>query len=455
MDEPTADGAEIALIDCGLMATINEEDRDHMISAVIHLANKDYANLVDDFVNLKILPKGSNRAAIVPLMDKALSPYVVGGGMKKYETRFLDTYGMKKENLSAQVGGFKAMTQDMLIILNDIPFSIPPYFAILGRAIIALEGIALSGDPGYGIIMEAYPFIARKLLREDRPEVQAALQEVLYSGDGSSSRMRLSRFLTLLNNAAGQVETEEGATFVDLDAVPEDGISFKEGLKYLLSDKAESLRNLLEVEVDMIVDILSRQIFRKGMDEAISAMTPKPPSIPVWGDLLPKPPKLDEIPHPLVLAPSNGGVAPIMKMITMKELKDVAAPSLSQEEELFALGIADAASEFFGEEVGAFVKGESVLSAKSAEIVLAGLRSGLISQTNSVSPQAIQATLNGASNVLSLVQSNSGERTQVEAELKGAIDSLDDAEKARLDHIANQIIEKAISRIRVRFTKMA
>ena len=40
-------GAKLALIDCGLMASIDEVDRDNMISAVIHLANKNYAALVD------------------------------------------------------------------------------------------------------------------------------------------------------------------------------------------------------------------------------------------------------------------------------------------------------------------------------------------------------------------------------------------------------------------------
>jgi len=38
------------------------------------------------------------------------------------------------------------MTQDALTVLNDIPFSIPPYFALLARAIVTLEGIALTGD---------------------------------------------------------------------------------------------------------------------------------------------------------------------------------------------------------------------------------------------------------------------------------------------------------------------
>ena len=196
MNEPTESGATLALIDCGLMASIESADRDNMISAVIHLANKDYASLVDDFINLKILPADSERATIIPLMDKALSPYVQGGGAKKYEEELRKLYGMEeRDNMQAQVGGFQAMTQDALTVLNDVPFSIPPYFAILGRAIVTLEGIALTGNPDYGIIMESYPFIARKLLREGRPEIQKALQEVLYSSGSSneSSGFKLTR----------------------------------------------------------------------------------------------------------------------------------------------------------------------------------------------------------------------------------------------------------------------
>lgn len=100
------------------MANINEKDRDNMISAVIHLANKDYASLVDDFIHLGILPVNSDRAAIIPLMDKALSPYVKGGGAKKYEEELKKIYGMEDgSNMQSQVGGFQAMTQGRLCIV--------------------------------------------------------------------------------------------------------------------------------------------------------------------------------------------------------------------------------------------------------------------------------------------------------------------------------------------------
>jgi len=463
LDTPTENGEELALIDCGLMAEINEVDRDFMISAVIHLANKDYASLVDDFIQLKILPDDTNRAAVIPLMDKALSPYVKGGGAKKYEEELKKLYNMEDGNMQSQVGGFQAMTQDALTVLNDVPFSIPPYFAILGRAIVTLEGVALTGNPDYGIILEAYPFIARKLLTRESSTVQSALQEVLYGssnsdGDGTSG-LKLSRLLALLNNAAGSVATQDGAVFVDIDAVPEDGISFREGLKFIMSDDAESLRSLLEPEVDSIVDILTRQIFRQGVQEAIVALTPpRPPSIPFLGDILPASPKLEELPLPVLLPGAEGVRSPSFVVTTIKQLTDAVAPKLSQDDELFALGLADAAEEFFGEGVGDFVRGESVLSTKSIEILLSGLRSGVVGKTDLLSPEAIQTVIDTLSSSLTLIQqqgsSSPESELSMETELKDAVNILDASEKERLDDIVDEVTKRSMTRLLQRLSNV-
>merc|ERR1719217_99405 len=230
-------GAKLILIDFGLVAKVEQEDMDAMVSSIVHLANKDYAALVDDFIRLNILPDDCNRGKVIPLMDKALSPYVKGGGAKQYEAELKKLYGMGG-SIDSTVGGFQAMTNDMLTVLNDIPFSIPAYFALLARAVVTLEGLALSADPGYGLIIEAYPFVARKLLSSDRPELQQALQEVLYSGgsmDGMRGVVTPTRLASLLNSAQGIVAKQEGQAFVDLDAVPEDGVSTADALKYVLS----------------------------------------------------------------------------------------------------------------------------------------------------------------------------------------------------------------------------
>mmetsp|Transcript_17962 Transcript_17962/g.36203 ORF Transcript_17962/g.36203 Transcript_17962/m.36203 type:complete len:989 (+) Transcript_17962:82-3048(+) len=445
LNEPTEEGYTVALIDCGLMARIDQDDRDNMISAVIHLANKDYASLVDDFISLKILPADSDRAAIIPLMDKALSPYVKGGGAKKYEEELKKLYNMEDGDMQSQVGGFQAMTQDALTVLNDIPFSIPPYFAILGRAIVTLEGIALTGDPNYGIIMESYPFIARKLLREDRPEIQSALQEVLYSGSGGGA-LKMTRLLALLNNAAGAISTKEGAAFVDLDAVPEDGIEFADGLKFLMSDNAESLRTLLEGEVDSIVDIVSRQILRKGLSEAIVALTPpRPPSLPFIGSVLPQPPQLDEMPLPLLL-PGRGGSAPSVAVLTLKEFIDLLAPKLDRDEEIYAISLGEAAGEFFGQDAADFVMGDGVLSAKSGQMVLGAVRSGVFGQQSELLSGALaQQVLSAVSSLLNNI-GGEGRSGNLESTLDESMSKLSDSERARLDSIVQELTQRSIER---------
>jgi len=394
LDEPTEEGHKVALIDCGLMANIDQADRDKMISAVIHLANKDYTSLVTDFMDLGILPDDCDKPTIIPLMDKALSPYVQGGGAKKYEEELKRMYGMDADaKLSSQVGGFQAMTQDALTVLNDVPFAIPPYFAILGRAIVTLEGVALTGDEEYGIIMESYPFIARKLLREDRPEIQRALVEVLFndnssSSEGESGGLKFTRLLAILNNAAGSVGKQNGGVFVDLDAIPDDGLSFSEGLRFLLSDQAESLRSLLESEIDNIIDIVLRQILRKGASEVVVALTPpRPPSIPFFGDIFGSlastitgsatPPKLDEVPLPFLLPGKDGEVtSPSVAMMTVQEFIDALGPKLSREDEVYAIGLSDVAEDFFGPELAEFLRGNSVLSAQTAQIIVTSLKNG-------------------------------------------------------------------------------
>ena len=84
-------------------------------------------------------------------MDKALTPYVKGGGAERYAEELKKIYGMEegKGGIASTAGGFQQMTSDAITVLNDVPFSIPPYFALLGRAIVTLEGVALTGDPTY------------------------------------------------------------------------------------------------------------------------------------------------------------------------------------------------------------------------------------------------------------------------------------------------------------------
>lgn len=78
------DAGKLCLLDFGLVAEVPEPDREAMVSATIHLANRDWASLVDDFVALDFLPEDCDRGVIIPVMDRVLSPYLAGGGAKAF-----------------------------------------------------------------------------------------------------------------------------------------------------------------------------------------------------------------------------------------------------------------------------------------------------------------------------------------------------------------------------------
>ena len=478
--------AKLYLIDFGLVAQVRQEDMDGapglmttrtrtltgprrlgcsraprplrvgpaaMISSIIHLANKDYPALVDDFIDLKILPADCNRPKIVPLMDKALTPYVKGGGAKKYEEELKNMYGMDG-SMDSTVGGFQAMTQDMLTVLNDIPFSIPPYFALLARAVVTLEGIALTADPDYGLVLEAYPFVARKLMSEDRPELQRALQQVLYGGGGGETvgKVTPTRLASLLNSAYGLAAKQEGAVFVDLDAVPEDGISLEQGLSFVLSEKGSSLRNLLGEEATTAADLLLRQALRKAVPAAFNAL-PRPPTLP----FLPPPPDPLTLPAPFLLpdAAAPGGVRPAL--LPPQDVLEALAPKLTREEEIYALSLTDLAKQTLGAEVGELVGGDVAASPlRTLRTLLSFVASAPLPAEGGPLPDAVQARLPDAARQLSELlpeQRAATEHAQAGGSLGGvdevnaAVAALDGRERAELDEQTGRVLAELQARL--------
>lgn len=114
-----------------------------MIEAIAHLIHRDYSAIVKDFVKLGFIPEGVNLEPILPVLAKVFDQALEGGGAKNIN--------------------FQELASDLAQITFDYPFRIPPYFALIIRAIGVLEGIALVGNPDFAIVDEAYPYIAQVL----------------------------------------------------------------------------------------------------------------------------------------------------------------------------------------------------------------------------------------------------------------------------------------------------
>ena len=56
---------------------------------------------------------------------------------------------------------FKRVTDDMSGVMYKFPFRIPPYYALIIRSLVTLEGIALSVDPKFKILGAAIPILLR------------------------------------------------------------------------------------------------------------------------------------------------------------------------------------------------------------------------------------------------------------------------------------------------------
>ncbi|GBF99091.1 hypothetical protein Rsub_11900 [Raphidocelis subcapitata] len=171
----TPDG-RLAILDFGLMTEVDDGIKYGMIEAISHLIHRDYDAIVLDFVTLQFIPEGTDLRPILPVLAKVFDAALEGGGAKNIN--------------------FQELAADLAQITFDYPFRIPPYFALIIRAIGVLEGIALVGDPDFAIVDEAYPYIAKRLLTDSSPRLQDALRYMVY---GKEKVFDADRLIDLLN----------------------------------------------------------------------------------------------------------------------------------------------------------------------------------------------------------------------------------------------------------------
>jgi len=175
------------------MTEITDNQKYGMIEAIAHLLNRDYSEIGQDFINLGFIPEGTDTKPIVPALTKVFDVALAGGGAKSIN--------------------FQELAADLAQITFDYPFTIPPYFALVIRAISVLEGIALVGNPNFAIIDEAYPYIARRLMTDDSPRLKDALRYMVYGKEGLFDAERLIDLLQALEKFSAVRDDGDGSAF--------------------------------------------------------------------------------------------------------------------------------------------------------------------------------------------------------------------------------------------------
>ncbi len=200
----------LAYVDFGMMDSLSNADRLTLTGAVVHLINRDFAGLAQDFVDLGFLNPKTELTPIIPALEE-----VLGGALGDNVGSF----------------NFKAITDRFSELMYAYPFRVPARFALIIRAVVSQEGLAMRLDPSFRIIRVAYPYVARRLLAGDTAEMREKLLEVLFDADGRLQLERLENLLAVVDN------DESGGA----DLLPVAGA----GLKLLFGEGGRSLRERL------------------------------------------------------------------------------------------------------------------------------------------------------------------------------------------------------------------
>jgi len=207
-----ADYGNLAYVDFGMMDTITNSDRLTLIKAIVHIINEEYFLLAKDFQKLGFLTKEQDLQKLVePLKE------VLGG------------------SLSAEVGNFnlKNVTDKFSKLMYSYPFRVPSRFALIIRAVVSQEGLAIKLDPEFKILKIAYPYIAKKLLTDNSEEILEILLEVVFDKKG---RIQIEKVESLLNILFKDSEN------INSDLIP----VANAGLKLFVGKKGSEIRkNLL------------------------------------------------------------------------------------------------------------------------------------------------------------------------------------------------------------------
>ena len=238
----------LAYLDFGMMCQVEAYQRYGLIEAIVHMVNRDFDGLAQDYVNLEFLSPDTDLSPIIPALA-----------------------GVFNNALGASVAelNLKSITDEFSALMYEYPFRVPAYYALIIRSLVTLDGIAITVDPNFKVLSKAYPYVARRLLTDPAPQLRTSLQELLFR-DGS---FRWNRLENLLRNA-------KDSTDYDLEQV------LDQTLEFLFSKRGEYLRvriaDELAKEIDKMGYSLLRQITRAlrlplGQEDSV-APQPTPPS---------------------------------------------------------------------------------------------------------------------------------------------------------------------------------
>eukprot|EP00884_Botryococcus_braunii_P007201 jgi/Botrbrau1/16482/Bobra.0142s0076.1 len=218
---------DLVYLDFGMMSEAPQPARYAIIAHVVHLVNRDYRAMCQDYYTLDFMDRSVDTTPIAPAL-----------------ARFFD------DVLDRSVAelNFKAIVDGLGEVMFQFPFRVPAYYALILRSLTVLEGLALQADPKYKLLGKCYPYMAKRLLTDPAPELRASLEELVLNGQG---RLRWKRLENLV---------QEGSKSADYS--PDQLWLLAE---WLVSDAGRDVRGPIVREVARLLDAYVAEQVREGL----------------------------------------------------------------------------------------------------------------------------------------------------------------------------------------------
>ncbi len=212
---------KLVYLDFGMMSEVKPYQRYGLLEAVVHLVNRDFEGLAQDYIKLEFLTPDTDLTPIIPALTEV----------------FNNALGASVAELN-----FKSITDQLSALMYEYPFQVPAYYALIIRSLVTLEGIAINVDPNFKVLSKAYPYVAKRLLTDSSPQLRTSLRDLLFK-EGS---FRWNRLENLLKNARNSND-------YDINQV------LDQTLDFLFSERGEFIRERIANELVNSIDLASRR----------------------------------------------------------------------------------------------------------------------------------------------------------------------------------------------------
>lgn len=138
----------IGLIDFGMVGTVDERTREHLVRILLALTNQDTDRLVDAFLELGVTRQQVDRSSLGRDLEHLVSRY----------------YGQPLGEIA-----LGAILEEMLTIVRRHHLRLPSNLALLVKTIVMNEGLGMQLDPTFRLTTVLVPYAQHLMLRQYSP----------------------------------------------------------------------------------------------------------------------------------------------------------------------------------------------------------------------------------------------------------------------------------------------